>query len=616
MDCSAPLKPPGDECLDEPKAEADFLFEVSWEVCNKVGGIYAVVRSKVAPMMKYYGEGYFVVGPFFPKKITGEFEEKVPPVAFRNVFERLEKEGIKCYYGSWLVKGEPNAILIDFSGFTYKNNLIKTELWNNFKVDSLNSAYYDFDEPVIWSYAAGKLIEEFRNEMKDKIIVAQFHEWLAGAGLLYLRQNDAPVATVFTTHATMLGRSLSGKKISLHEKWEEIDPMKEAYSCGVQPKHLMEMECAKNADVFTTVSETTGTEVEHLLGIKPAVILPNGLDLDLFPTFEEAALKHKLYRERIKVFLLYYFFPYYSFDLDQTLFYFLCSRYEFHGKGIDIFIKALAKVNEQLKTEGSKKTIVAFFWVPGNVKGIRQEILENKTYFEDVQDNVHDIMEDIENKLIALMVSRQEISEKTLLGEDFIYANKKRVLRLIRKGTPSMTTHDLYDEGTNEILNAFRECGLINREEDRVKVIFYPIYLTGADGLLDLSYYECIQGSHLGVFPSYYEPWGYTPLEAAALGVPAVTTDLAGFGRYILAKAKASENPGVYVLERFGKKPEEETESLAQILYRYSQLSKNDRTKNKIEAKRRALMADWNILVRNYIYAHNLAVRKRICARA
>jgi len=590
--------------------QADYLFEVSWEICNKVGGIYTVVKSKAAEIMKCYKENYFAIGPFFPEKVAGEFQEKVPSDKLKQVFEKLTKEGIKCHYGSWLIKGEPNTILVDFSRFASKKDEIKTSLWQNFKIDSLNTQYFDFDEPIIWSYAVGKLIEEIKNSFQDKKIVAQFHEWLAGAGLLYLKQNNIKVATVFTTHATILGRTMSFANENLYELFDKINPEEKAYEYGIQAKYLTEKQSASNADVFTTVSEITAIEAEHLLGKKPDILLPNGLDLKKFPTFEEASIKHRLYRERIREFLLYYFFPYYSFDLDNTLLYFLCGRYEFRAKGIDIFIKALAKLNEKLKKEKSKKTIVAFFWVPGNIRSIKTQLLESRAFFEDIKDGIDDNINQIKNKIIYSIASKKKIIEKNIFDEDFMHENKKKVLKLMKKGDPTLSTHDLHDKQNDPIIKAFNEAGLLNKKEDRVKVVFYPIYLTGADSLLDLSYYECMQGSHLGVFPSYYEPWGYTPLEAAALGVSSVTTDLAGFGRYINEKSVQSKNPGIFVLKRLGKKDGEVVKELTNSFYYFSNLSKQDRIKNKMEAQRLSSLANWDVLIKNYIEAHNLAVKR------
>ena len=491
------------------KKEADFLFEVSWEICNKVGGIYTVVRSKIAPTLQYYKKNYYAIGPYFVDKATGEFQEMIAPVGLRDVFAKLKEQGIICHYGVWLVSKEPQTILIDFSGYAKNKDSIKKELWDRFKIDSLGTEFHDFDESVVWSYCVGKLIEEISSQ-SDKKIVAQFHEWLSGAGLLYLKSRGAKVGTIFTTHATMLGRTMTGNNRDLYGQLGRIDSNKVAYELGIQAKHQMETQCANNADVFTTVSEITGIEAESLLGRKPDVLLPNGLDIDKFPTFEEASIKHRLFREKIREFLMYYFFPHYTFDIDKTLVFFIAGRYEFHDKGVDIFIRSLARLNERLKKEKSDKTIVAFFWVPGNIRGIKQELLESKTLFEDVKDSVDDSLHEIGERVLYALMGQKKISAEFLLGPDVVQENKKQILKLTkRSGNPLLSTHDLHNGGEDLILQGFRQNNLLNKEEDKVKVVFYPIYLTGADRLLDTTYYESMQGSHVGVFPSYYEPWGY-----------------------------------------------------------------------------------------------------------
>ncbi len=591
------------------EAHADYLFEISWEVCNKVGGINTVIKTKADYVKQHYDDHYFVVGPYFPQKLSGEFIEKAPLDFLKPVFENLKKEGIVCHYGRWLIKGEPNTMLVDFSGFTYKKNDIKADFWNSYKIDSLNSEYFSYDEPMIWGYAVGKLLELISKNLSNKKIVAQFHEWLAGGALLYLKKNKVKIATVFTTHATMLGRVTASYK-NIYAELEKMDPEKECYNFKVNDKHQTERTCANVCEVFTTVSEITGIEAEHILKRKPDVILPNGLNLDKFPTFEEASIKHHLLKGKIKEFIMYYFFPYYTFDLDNTLIYFICGRYEFHDKGIDIFIKALSRLNERLKKEKSEKTIVAFFWIPGNVKAIRPELLESKTFYEDVKDDVGDSLEDIKERIVYSLVSGAKITGNSILHPDFLYDIKTKVMKLKRKGKPELSTHYLQDEDKDLILSSFRKYNLLNNVDDRVKVIFYPIYLTGADGLLDTNSYEGMQGSHLGVFPSFYEPWGYTPLEAAAMCVSSVTTDLAGFGRYVEKKCEKQKHPGVFVLKRMGVDDEEAAKNLGNIFYSFAQLSREDRIKNKIAAKRLSAMADWKILINNYVDAHNLAVTK------
>ncbi len=593
------------------KPEADYFFEVSWEVCNKVGGIFTVVSSKAARMAEYYGDKYFLVGPYFPDKAAGIFEEEMPPEEYKAVCEGLKAEGIICHFGKWLIKGNPHVILIEFTEFAKNTNGIKRHLWDAFGIDSLGTSYYDFDEPVVWSHAAGKVIAAYMSIMPKSRAVAQFHEWLAGAGLLYIKHSKLKIGTVFTTHATMLGRTLAGSGFDLYNRIDEISPDEEARNRGITPKHQMEKQCAANADVFTTVSEITGLEAEKLLGTKPHVILDNGLDMAKFPTFEQTSMKHHLFKVRIKDFILYHFFPYYSFDIDNTLIYFLAGRYEFHDKGIDIFIKALGMLNELLKKENSGRTIVAFFWVPGPIKGIKQSILENRAHYEDIKDSVDEEIDDIRHRLIHHFVAGQPINEQTMISEDARREIKGKILKFKKKaGNPPLSTHDLHGEDSDLIINAFRQNGLDNSEAQRVKVIFYPIYLSGADGLLDTSYYESMIGSHLGVFPSFYEPWGYTPLEGAALGVPSVTTDLSGFGKYIQGIGLKKKFQGVFVLPRLGKTDDEVEKSLADTMYKFCSLSAHDRIENKIAARSIAEMADWESFAENYIKAHNLAVKK------
>src|SRR3990172_9919308 len=593
------------------ESKAEICFEVSWEVCNKVGSIFTVVQSKILPMKEHYGDNYFLVGPYFPKKAWGIFEEHLPPEECRSALDKLKAEGIEVHCGTWITKGNPNVLLIDFTNFSAQKNDIKRKLWDWYQIDSLNTEWYDFDEPVVWAYAVGRLIEEL-SKVFGKKAVAHFHEWLAGAGLLYLHHENARVGTVFTTHATTLGRSLAMQERDIYEQLEGIDSDGEAKRLGISvwAKHSLEKQSAQNAHVFTTVSEITGMEAGHFLGRKPDVLLFNGLDMAKFPSFEEASLKHKLFKNKIKQFLMYYFFPYYSFDIDNTLIYFLAGRYEFHDKGVDVFIKALGRLNDQLKAEKCEKTIVAFFWIPGNVKSIRPELLESRTFFNDMKKSVEEVHEDVLNRVSELLIMGKEITSKSMMGEDFLLELKPKLKRLMRKGLPPISTHFLFDEDTDLIMKTLREVGLDNSPDDVVKIVFYPIYLSGADGLLDTSYYESMQGSHLGVFPSYYEPWGYTPLEAAALGVSSLTTDLSGFGQYICKECAQGKYPGIFVLQRFKKSTEDIIKALTDMMSQFAHFSTKERIENKIMAQKIAATADWKLFIERYIEAHNKAVGK------
>lgn len=599
------------------EVKADVLFEASWEVCNKVGGIYTVVSSKAALVQEKY-KNYFLIGPYFEEKAREDLVKENPPKEFQPVFNELEQEGIICHYGSWQIKGNPNAILIDFKGFANKKNEIKTGLWNDYKIDSLNSRW-DFEEPMLWAIAAGKLIEKFclhNNKGNKKKIAAQFHEWMAGFALLYLKKQNIKVGTVFTTHATMLGRSIAGSGSPLYDMLERMDPDKEAHNYWVQDKHLTEKACASVADVFTTVSEITSIEAEKILGKGADILLLNGLDIEKFPTYETCALKHRENRETVREFLAYYFFPHYYFDLEQSLTFFIVGRYEFKNKGIDILLKALAKLNDKMKEEKSKKTVIVFFWIPREVHGAKTELSLNKINYYQMRNFVGKNSSEFQKKIMNTVMKlepeafekEENVHEKGFFSLDFLKEAKKLKINFEKKGNPLIVTHNLPDEQHDAIIRACLDTGLDNKEDDKVKVIFYPVYLTGVDGLVDLPYYEAITGCHLGLFPSYYEPWGYTPLESAAFGVTSLTTDLGGFGRFLMEKG--TYDTGVYVLKRFGVSEDETVEHFTNLLLNYVKLDEKGRVREKIMAKELSSLADWKELIQNYFEAHNLAVQR------
>ncbi len=589
------------------KPDADIVFEVSWEVVNKVGGIYTVVKSKAAIMKDSYKE-YYLIGPYFPGKEYVDFEEKTPPEEIKNAIEKIKSEGIICHFGKWDIEGEPNTILVDFISLVDKKTEIKTGLWNDYKIDSYKS-FWDFEEPVIWATAVGRLLEEISYNTKDKKIVGQFHEWLAGTALLHLKKRKAKIATVFTTHATMLGRTLAGNGVDLYGLLNKINPEEEAYKYNVQDKFLLERACAQNADVFSTVSEIVGIEAEKILGKKPDVLVLNGLDMDKFPTVEEFSVKHVTCRERLREFLGFHFFPYYTFDLKKTMLLFTCARYEYKNKGLDMFTKALAKLNEKLKAEKSDITVAAFFWIPQDAHGVKMELLENKNYYRHIKNYVSYYSDKILSNIVYYLVAQKELSKENIFTKEFLMEMKKDILQFKRKGNPQIVTHNINDEKSDLIVKNLIDIGLDNKEDDNVKVILNPIYLDGNDGLINLSYYDAMAGCHLGVFPSYYEPYGYTPLESAALGVPALTTDLAGFGRFIQAHLTNTMDDGIFVTRRYNVSDEEATNKIADTLHKFVIRDKYARAKNKLSAKELAGLADWKILVERYIESHNLALR-------
>lgn len=583
------------------------VFELSWEVCNKVGGINTVIKSKAALMVECYPDAFTMIGPYFEQKAQVELDEKPVPPRYKKIFSKLKDKGIICHYGTWSIHGEPEAILIDFQGFVEQKNELKKKYWDEYGVDSLY-AHWEFEEPMLFATAAGMLIEEYAKENSGSI-VAHCHEWMAGFTLLYLKSAKSNVATVFTTHATMLGRALAGSGRKLYADLETLDPTKAAYEVGVQDKHTAERACAAMCDVFTTVSEITGIEAEKILGRRPEVLLFNGMSVDAFPTVEETSIKHAASRDKIKEFIAYYFYPYYSFDLQHTLVYFITARYEFRNKGLDVFIHALKKLNEELKKSNPERTIVVLFWIPLGTAGVKRTLIENKNAYWHIKNYVdwhaHTILKQLTFDFLIAGSHDEKQGLAEIFTQDFMRELRKDLQQFKRTGNPPISTHEILDEGHNELYQGLLAAGLDNKEEDRVKVIMYPAYLDGADSLLNIPYYEAIVGTHLGVFPSYYEPWGYTPLEAAALAVPAITTDLAGFGRFVQQHPHAK---GIFVLSRFQKQWEEEVEELFRLLYQYSELDHVERVEQRLAAKTFAALADWKHFVKHYTRAHTLAI--------
>lgn len=598
------------------RAKPDLLLEVSWEVCNKVGGINTVLKSKASLMKEQYPK-YVLVGPYFREKAIVELEQKQPPESIVRAFAKLKKEGITCYYGTWQIKGEPNVILIDFSTLIAQKNELKTWLWEAYQIDSL-TAGWDFEEPVIFSAAVAKLLraieEEKRARGEQEKIVAHFHEWMTGSAILFLRRLGSQLPTVFTTHATMLGRAIAGSGEPLYEMLDTIDPMEAAYRHGVQAKHLTERACAKEATVFTTVSEITALEAKALLGREPDLLVLNGLEVSRFPTFEETSIKHVTCRETLRDFLTYYFFPYYLFSLEHNLIFFITGRNEFRNKGIDLTIEALGRLNELMKEaaaseKGYKRTVSVFFWIPLEHAGVKVELLENKNYYQHITNYIRYNADKILKKVLYDFLAQKKIQRNPLFTKEFLQGMKKDVIQFRREGEPPLCTNYLPYEEQNEVVQAFRAAGLLNREEDRVKVILQPVYLDGNDGLINLPYYDAIAGAHLGLFPSYYEPWGYTPLECAAMGVAAVTTDLAGFGRFIQQKVKKPLS-GITVLRRHQQPHEKIVEEFAQLLFSFTKLTHSERVKNKMVAKELSGLCDWREFIKFYREAHRLALER------
>nr|MBP7497180.1 glycogen/starch synthase [Bacteroidales bacterium] len=475
----------------------DYLFEVSWEVCNKVGGIHTVISTKALSIHKELNDNYILIGPDVWKETHQNPEFTEDNYLFRRWREQAAKEGLRLKIGRWNIASNPIVILVDFTHYFVNKDEIFKEYWEKYKLDSIAGAW-DYIEPAMFGYAAAKAIEsfyEYNLTASDKI-VAQFHEWMTGTGVLYLKDRVPQVGLIFTTHATVAGRTIAGNNLHLYRDLNQYNADLIAKNYNTTAKHSLEKLSAQACDCFTTVSEITAKECAQFLHRSPDVITPNGFEAAFVP--EESDFEHKRKSARQLLEKVTSAFLNQKID-DNTIFLINSGRYEFRNKGIELFIDALGEIN---RNGNAGKQIVAYLTVPANNKGPKQELID-----------------------------RMENTDFTNPITDFYL------------------THWLEGSENDPIIRRLKENKLRNLPEDKVKVIFVPCYLNGIDGIFNLNYYELLIGFDLSVFPSYYEPWGYTPLESLAFHIPTITTTLAGFGLWIRQKYGDIKN-GVIIIER------------------------------------------------------------------
>lgn len=578
------------------------FIEVSFEVANKVGGIYQVIKSKNTYMQKTYGENYLTIGFYNQEKASKDFAKREEH-PYSQIFNKLEEEhGIKCRYGVWKIPGEPKTILVDATELHKPVNEIKREIWEKHKIDSLKTGH-DYNEPLKWSYAVAKLIQQLKTLQKGETVV-QLHEWLTGPVQFYTN-----IPTVFTTHATVYGRALSNADNDLNKIIsQEQAPAPSPEELDVKAKHQVEQASAKEADVFTTVSKTTGKETEKLLGVKPDKILPNGLNLEEFPSLGKLSNEHKEKKQRMKNFLRAYFTPYYNIDIeDDPRILFISGRYEYKNKGIDIFLEALSKINQK-----PGKDIFVFIFVPSDTKKEKAEVIENLSLYKELEEYTEQKITQIKETMLNAITSSASLTQKiedSIKNDEREISNLQKNFKAKKNQKPPLTPYHL-NYAPDDVLEKLKQEKLTNKEEDRIKVIFYPKYLSEDDDLLSMNYEDAVIGSSAGIFPSYYEPWGYTPVETAASGVLSVTTDMAGFGQYMLDKTRKDERKGLKVLKRKNKSDKESVNQLSDMLENIANYSKSEITERKHNARKLAQLTSWNKLAENYIEAHEEAIKE------
>ena len=539
----------------------DYIFESSWEVCNKVGGIYTVLSTRAKTLQEEFPDKIIFIGPdCWGDKKCPFF---IPDSSILKEWQ--ESTTLKVKVGRWDIPGKPISILVDFAPFFAEKDTIYGNLWNYFQVDSLH-AYGDYDEASMFSYAAGLVVESLYKFLKleNQKVIYQANEWMCGLGALYIKKCVPAIGTIFTTHATSIGRSIAGNNKPLYEYLWAYNGDQMAEELNMQSKHSIEKQTAWNVDCFTTVSDITATECKELIDKPVDVVLPNGFEDDFVPKGSQFTKNRNAARKallKLANALTGCSFP------DDTLIVGTSGRYEFRNKGIDVFIEAMNRLNHDEKLQ---KPVLAFLEVPAWVGDPRQDVLERLQKAKGI--NTYDTPLDL-----------------------------------------PMITHNLYNMSDDKVINMMKSYDMWNRKEDKVKVIFIPSYLNGDDGILNMPYYDVIIGKDLTVYPSYYEPWGYTPLESVAFSVPCITTDLAGFGVWAntIKGAYSEIEDGVKTIHRTDYNYSEVADAIKDTVVKYSGFTPAQVKKCRAKASQLSKKALWKEFIKYYYQAYDIALRTK-----
>lgn len=581
--------------------EKSWLFEVAWEVANRVGGIYTVLRTKAQVTVMEYGSKYVMLGPLNQNTVSLEVEEIQPDFHIKKTLEIMRQRGVKCVYGKWLIEGAPNVLLFDIQHSKQRLNEWKTDLFKNTQISTPTSDH-ETNEAVIFGYLCTWFLGEFLNNNNVRVI-AHFHEWLAGVSLPLIKSRGLNVATIFTTHATLLGRYLCAGNADFYNNLHCFDVDKEAGNKGIYHRYCIERAAAHSADVFTTVSHITAYEAENLLKKRPDGVTPNGLSLVKFAAVHEFQNLHAIAKEKINDFVRGHFYGHYDFDLDNTLYFFTAGRYEFRNKGVDVFLESLSRLNLLIS-----KTVVVFIIMPAPNTSFNLESLKGQAVTKQLKETVTQIQKKIGSKIFE-SAARGFIPEN-LMDYSELVSLKRRIYALKKETLPPVVTHNINNQN-DEILSTIRRLELFNKSTDRVKIIFHPEFLNSNNPLLNLDYEEFVRGCHLGVFPSYYEPWGYTPAECTVMGVPSITTNLSGFGCYMEDILGTPDEYGIFIIDRRFQSLEDSINQLTQKMQKFSELSRRQRINLRNRTERLSETLDWKRIGIEYVKARHLAIRRK-----
>jgi len=597
--------------IDQLDTKNTLLFECAWEVCNQVGGIYTVIRSKSQAIVDKWNKNYTVIGPYLSPIVLNEFELlDLPRGPVGEVLKIMRDSGFEVHFGRWLVAGSPYAILFNPNSIMNQLGSIKYFLWDHHQIPTRDT---DLINRVI---CFGELLRVFFYHLDKRIppkanVIAHFHEWMAGTAIPGMRRNNLKTRIVFTTHATILGRYLAMNKHPFYERLPYFRWEQEAKEYDIETEVHIERAAAHGCHLLSTVSEVTARECAKLLDREPDIILPNGLNIEKFSTPHEFQVVHNEYKKKIHQFVMGHFFSSYSFDLDNTLYFFTSGRYEYTNKGFDLTIEALARLNYKMQYDNIDKTVVMFIITPRPYHNINPTVYKSQMLLDKLDKTCEMIQEIVGDRLFFESISNKNTKIPDLnafIPEYWKLRFRRTILSWQTQELPLIVTHDLVQPEKDEILNFLDASRLVNNAHDKVKVIYHPEFISTISPINKLEYEQFVKGCHLGIFPSYYEPWGYTPLECMARGIPAVTSDLSGFGDYVLKTVPDSHDHGIYVINRSTQSFSESAEELANQLFEFTKMSRGERVRQRYRVESIAEDFDWKYLSEYYNRAYSLVL--------
>lgn len=540
--------------------QTDLLFETSWEVCNKVGGIYAVLSTKARTLGEQFGDKLIFIGPDLWNEDNPSPYFKERKTLLKQAQQKLQLPwGISIRVGRWDIPGAPQVVLVNWGETARHLSEIYGEMWRDYGVDSLHS-YGDYEESCAFAVASAIVIQALTQHLKanPSRVVAHFDEWTTGMGLLYLKNREPRISTIFTTHATSIGRSICGNGKPLYDYFHQYNGDQMAAELNMQSKHSLEKAAAHNADCFTTVSEVTARECEQLLQIRPQVVTPNGFEPDFVPKTVKYNRLRKDGRDKLLTVAKAVTGHQYGPD---TFIIATSGRHEYRNKGLDLYLDVLAALEQELPAD---QEALAFVLVPGWVREPSGDVVTN-LYFDGAV-----------------------------------------------KTQPDYLTHRLNNEGEDEVCRRIEQLQGEGKLK-KLRVIYVPSYLDGHDGVVDITYYDLLPALDLTMFPSYYEPWGYTPLESVAFGVPTITDDKAGFGQWVLDNFQNGlMKSGVYVVDRTDSNYAQAAALIRMAAQEYITEDVSLRLKARNLAFLTAAKADWKFFILNYDKAFEIALSRNV----